>query len=438
MHSYATFKVEGLINIFNSFNDSEFAPLITHSLDVAKLSSGIAERLGNPRLEKRYVFMAGLLHDWGLFVRNAVRDPARFAASLGESVFPTKEQTRSFDFEGLLDRLETDDLNRHAAISASILRYIELPEPYAEAVGNHHRRTDELSGDEDAALLASVFATADELSRSYRKNLANGRAEAYRAVFGLIHSAIVPDLLRPPVEDLLHGVVDMNYCLDLSPHADRYFGSDEVDLPYFIKLIETLSFTQDYRSPFTRNHSFGIATLAQDIAREAMSDRDALELKLAGLVHDFGKITIPLEILHKPGALIPCEKEVMKGHVVESFKMIDPVIQSKDILLPAVYHHERLDGSGYPMGLKAADLTIRARILQVCDNYIALVEERPYRRVLPPREAILTIEDEVRAGKLDGDVFELLRTFVRNGYETGKYKELLHVFLEGRPEIFED
>ncbi|HUW39373.1 MAG TPA: HD domain-containing phosphohydrolase [Rectinemataceae bacterium] len=432
MHSYANFQVEGLINVFNSFTDSEFAPLITHALDVAKLSAGIAERVGGGRLDKRAVYIAGLLHDWGLFVRNAVKDPGRLALSLGDSVFPTKDETRSFDFGSLLDRLESDNLNRHAEISSSILRYIELPEPYAKAIAAHHRPIDELADDDETVLLASVFKTADEMSRIYRKALAEGRTAAYHALYDLIQSDGVPEALRPGAKDLLLDVIDMNYCLDLSPHADRYFGSSEVDLPRFIKFVETLSFTQDYRSPFTRNHSFSIATLAHDLALEALSERDALELKLAGLIHDFGKITIPLDILHKPAALIPCEMEIMKGHVVESFKMIDPIIRSKDIVLDAVYHHERLDGSGYPMGLAAPDLTMRARIVQVCDNYVALVEERPYRRALPPAEAIVIIEDEVRAGRLDGEVFELLRTFVRNGYQTGEYRELLHVFLGDR------
>jgi|GEM_PF-545050 len=436
MQRYASFGVGGLIGVFSSFTDSEFAPLITHSLDVAKLSSAIAERFGSDRFERRFVFLAGLVHDWGLLVKNAIRTPARFSAVLGDIVFPTKVDARAFDFDHLLDQLETDDLNRHAEISASIIRYIELPEVYARAIEHHHRPNDTHAGDEIASL-AMIYSAADEISRVYRKSLANGRTAAYHSVFGLLNSDSIPEPVRPAVQDLFLDVVDMNYCLDALPHADRYFGGYEVDLPLFIKLIETMSFTQDYRSPFTRNHSFSIATLARDIGAEALSDRDGLELKLAGLVHDFGKITIPLDILHKAGPLERCEREIMKGHVVESFKMVDPIIKSKDILLAAVYHHERLDGSGYPLGLRSAELPMRARILQVCDNYVALVEERPYRRALPPREAIKIIEEEVRAGRLDGDVFELLNTFVRNGYETGKYREMLNVFLENQPDLLE-
>jgi len=236
-------------------------------------------------------------------------------------------------------------------------------------------------------------------------------------------------MFRPYVKELFDDMFELDRCIDTRAHLEEYFGDWQPDLETFIRLVQYLSFIQDYRSPYTRNHSFSIATLARRMGQEMLSERDSRELYLSGLIHDFGKVTIPLEILHKPDALSECEMCVMKRHIVETFKMIEPITEFKEIVLTAISHHERRDGSGYPHGLKAGDLTLRMRILQVCDVYVALVETRPYRPGLPSEDALRMIEREVRENRLDGSVFDTLKRVVKSGFVIGQYYDLLSAFL---------
>jgi HD-GYP domain-containing protein (c-di-GMP phosphodiesterase class II) len=364
-----------------------------------------------------------------------VKDPSGFSNTLTDIMFPLKKDLRAFNFMHLVDVFEKSNMMQHSTISSSILGYIGFPEDYVQAVKYHHAVRDEIPESPEIANLACVLHTADIMSLAYRKHSIDGKAAAIEALYTVLQSDEFPRESRRIAKEIIEDHFEIYYCTDSSTHLDEYFGTWYPDLETFIKLIKFLSFIQDYRSPFTRNHSFSIATLAQAIGRESFTERDSLELYLSGLIHDFGKITIPLEILHKPGGLTKYEELVMNSHIVETLKMIEPILDFKEIIFSAVAHHERLDGSGYPFKLKAPDLPLRARILQTCDVYVALVEERPYRPALPSKDAIAIIDQEVKERRLDGGVIEILNRLVKNGYETGKYSDLLSIFFEHDREL---
>jgi HD-GYP domain-containing protein (c-di-GMP phosphodiesterase class II) len=114
-------------------------------------------------------------------------------------------------------------------------------------------------------------------------------------------------------------------------------------------------------------------------------------IRVAGVLHDYGKIAIPDAILCKPGQLTPEEFKVMYSHVSKTFEILSRVYFTKDMRgVPRIagMHHERLDGSGYPLALKAEAIPVEGRILAVSDVFHAMMQERPYKRGLTPSEAL--------------------------------------------------
>ncbi|NLG80937.1 MAG: HD domain-containing protein [Bacilli bacterium] len=159
------------------------------------------------------------------------------------------------------------------------------------------------------------------------------------------------------------------------------------------------------KDPYTKGHSERVQDLAVKIGVEMSLSRDRIaKLAIAALFHDLGKIFISDEILGKPHKLTSDEYELVKHHPIESAKYVNAIkyIDVGDIVLQ---HHERLDGSGYPFGLKGDDICIEARIIAVADTFDAMTSDRAYRNRLTTEQAIQEIVS--LAGKLyDKDVVD--------------------------------
>lgn len=144
--------------------------------------------------------------------------------------------------------------------------------------------------------------------------------------------------------------------------------------------VEALARTVDAKSKWTAGHSERVAELAVKIARAMNWSNERLELLLrAGLLHDIGKIGIPITLLDKPDKLTDEEYDTIKTHPAIGGKILEPIQAYKDILPLVAQHHERFDGKGYPDGLSGNEIDIGARILCVADVYDALISQRPYR-----------------------------------------------------------
>lgn len=160
------------------------------------------------------------------------------------------------------------------------------------------------------------------------------------------------------------------------------------------EMVEALSRAIDAKSPWTAGHSMRVTMLGMAIARRLGFDERALEsVHRGGLLHDIGKLGIPVEILDKPGVLTAGEMEVMKQHPSIGARIVEPISAYAEVVAAVRHHHERYDGEGYPDGLRGEEIPLIARIFAIADVYDSLVSPRPYREAWPQRKVIEYIRD---------------------------------------------
>ncbi len=153
--------------------------------------------------------------------------------------------------------------------------------------------------------------------------------------------------------------------------------------------LHALADAVDLRDPYTAQHSVRVAELARALGERLGLQGEVLwGLHAVARVHDVGKITIPDAVLLKTGTLTAQEYEEMKGHVEAGVRILSNISLYRDSLEILAQHHERLDGSGYPRGLRGDDIIFPARVLAVADAYDAMTTDRPYRRAKTPEEAV--------------------------------------------------
>ncbi len=154
------------------------------------------------------------------------------------------------------------------------------------------------------------------------------------------------------------------------------------------KLVET-------RDPYTAGHQVRVAELAYAIAQELglpSERKDAI--KFAAMIHDIGKISIPTEILSKPGRLSELEFRLIKNHPLSAYEILENIDFPWPIAQTVLQHHERTDGSGYPGGLRGEEILLEAKILAVADVVEAMSSDRPYRPGLGLNRALDEIQDK--------------------------------------------
>lgn len=179
-----------------------------------------------------------------------------------------------------------------------------------------------------------------------------------------------------------------------------------------------LSKAVDMRDPYTAGHQQRVGALAQEIAKKlGFSQTDAHNLGLISLIHDIGKISIPAELLSKPTRLTNIEYELIKTHVTIGYE----ILKNLNFMIPVAEivreHHERMDGSGYPQGLKGDQILLEARIIAVADVVEAMSAHRPYRPTLGIEAALAEIE-EGRGTKYDPRIVDAcLELFKKDGYQ---------------------
>ena len=161
----------------------------------------------------------------------------------------------------------------------------------------------------------------------------------------------------------------------------------------FISTVEVATTLSEMRDPYTAGHARRVGEIAANIGDELGFDARRQEgLRVAGYLHDVGKISVPTEILCKPGNLSLLEFQLIQGHAQAGYDVLKDVGFPWPVAEVALQHHERIDGSGYPQGLKGDSIRFEARILAVADVVEAMSSDRPYRPGLGIEKALAEIE----------------------------------------------
>lgn len=179
-------------------------------------------------------------------------------------------------------------------------------------------------------------------------------------------------------------------------------------------VLISLANTVEAKDGYTQGHIERVSTMAVALGKKLrLTGKEIVALRLGGALHDIGKIAISESILNKPGPLNGNEWKIMKNHAEIGHKICIPLKGNLGLALEVVrHHHEKLDGSGYPDGLKGDEIPKIARVMAVVDIYDALVTDRPYRKGMDSKKAISIIREEGRQGKLDQEIIEYLAEMV--------------------------
>jgi HD-GYP domain-containing protein (c-di-GMP phosphodiesterase class II) len=213
------------------------------------------------------------------------------------------------------------------------------------------------------------------------------------------------------VEDL-DDVDAYEYVLHAEPNPVRLVDDDGLQA-----VARTFGELVDLKSPWLHGHSAGVAELAAAAVRNLGLEADMRAVRIAGHLHDLGRVGVSSRIWDKPGRLSQTERDQVRLHPYHSERILCRVSILGDVATLAGQHHERCDGSGYHRGVSATQLTMPSRVLAAADTFRSLIEDRPHRPAFSVAEAADRLRTEARSGGLDGDaVTAVLRA---SGQRTG-------------------
>lgn len=378
------------------------------------MSLSTALDLVNPRLgdhHKLTCYIAGRIAR-GMGLKGDDYDRV-FAAALVHDIgaTPMADRLKILEFEERSPHL-------HARMGHVLLESIDMFAPQAPLVRDHHVKWNDGGGREHDGhavdQLSHIIHLADRIAILLDRQMPLlSQASGIRERIAKHAGTLFPPLAAEAFADLSH---DHAFWLQMDgPFLDESINdisglsSQLLDVSDLMQLARVYAFIIDSRSRFTACHSSGVATVAETLAL-AMNRGvvTAQKVKIAGYLHDIGKIAVPNEILDKNGALSDEERLVIKGHSFYTKKILGQVKGIEKIAEWASQHHEFLDGSGYPFGVKEDALDPEARILTVADIFTALTEDRPYRSGMNLSEALNILGRMADAGKIDGTVFAAL------------------------------
>ena len=390
--SYST-SISSVVASLSLVLDCVDKAAMNHHLRVGFIGYHIGKEFG---LEEPYlsnIALAGCLHDVG--------------------IFSTKDKISSLEFEPGLK-----DLNLHAELAFFLLKEIKNLKDVAKIIRYHHVNWAEkpYKNEEEIPIGSYILHLADRIEVMLRKvyPLSVKRHEVIEYFKKNPNNMFMPELIEafislsnrigfwfdmeyPKIEELVEGILP-NFVLNLE------------DLMVFSNVIRKII---DYRSNFTAVHSVGVSAVAAEVGRIFnLSDIEIKLLKLAGYLHDVGKLAVPLEILEKPGKLTKEEWSFMMAHAYYSYRILDKLKGLKIIKFWGALHHEKPNGSGYPFGLKEEKLLLGSKIMSVSDVFVAISEDRPYRKGLEPNKIKEILSNMAKDKSLDPLVTEeVLRHF---------------------------
>lgn len=387
-----------LISCLDDTIDLVSPQLADHHKKVGSIASTLGRHLGLPEEECVELLFAGNLHDIG-------------ALSLAERI-------RLMDFE-------VDETLHHSETGALLLEMFTPLAKIANLVRYHHVQWKEgrgtLSQGKQVPMGGHVLHLADRIAvlvGGMERIQLLGKVRDIRDRIERESGAMFPPHL---VDAFLALSRRESFWLELAfplrnPAIERRgrFKALQLDTEGIVGLSRLFARIIDFRSHFTATHSSGVAASAEALARLAgRPGTECVQMKIAGLLHDLGKLAVPSELLEKPASLTPRERKIIRCHTFFTRRALEKISAFESIAAWSSNHHERIDGNGYPFHVEGRYLSLGSRIVAVSDVFTAITEDRPYRAGMDKPRAQETITAMVAKRALDPDVTEMLM----NNYE---------------------
>jgi len=311
---------------------------------------------------------------------------------------------------------EIDDLVKFELGNAwehSIHGYLFLREftplgEWAKAVLYHHADHGSMEGQpEPVRRYAQILHTADRavVWHDEVKRSAEELEEHFSKGRGRVFSPESIDLWYKCQKSGTYSRLGDPQCLDTV--LDCGLMDDEEAKSYLAMVIHTI----DFRSSVTVAHTVGVMEIGLRLARRmGLSEETCQQVYYGAMLHDVGKIGTPVSILERPGRLSLEEMAIMRQHVVLSGQIIDGCVEDT-IARIALRHHEKLNGSGYPLGLTGKDLTVPERLLAVADIASALCMSRSYKEAYPKERCLSILWEMCQKGELDEGIVSVMEAF---------------------------
>ncbi|HEX3037447.1 MAG TPA: HD domain-containing phosphohydrolase [Oscillospiraceae bacterium] len=216
---------------------------------------------------------------------------------------------------------------------------------------------------------------------------------------------------------IVQAITDGTYINDFSDFLEEIrFTDDEIG-----RYLKLLAYSIDFRSEFTVAHTITTVSISVAVAKMlGLSTQDVKKVYYGAWLHDIGKIATPLSILESKGKLDDHQMGIMKNHVEVTEEILKDYV-NPEICNIAVRHHEKLDGSGYPKGLTAADLSVKERIVAIADIMSALNGKRSYKEAFPRQKIIGILTEMAEGNKLSKDIVEQIVLHYDGIMETANY-----------------
>lgn len=370
----------GILGIMRRTCNCVDSRLLDHGFRVSYLVSGILEKTGGYSMEeKRDICILALLHDIG--------------------AYKTEEISSMLSFD-------TGDVLGHSVYGYLFIKHFTPLRKMAKAILFHHTPWEHLSQmdnvEADVLKLAQIINIADRVDIFLMQKGEHSEAELSAWLEKGRGKRFMPELA-----DAMQKVIDEGWSgSDFEKNTD--FQGMLWETPFTEKEIQEylgmIIYTIDFRSNHTVNHTITTTSISYELAQLCGLTEQGTECVICGaLLHDLGKIAVPVEILEFPGKLSPQAMQVMRKHVELTGEILGDAV-SEQVRRIALRHHEKLNGSGYPEGLDEKELSTEERIVAVADIVSALAGTRSYKEAYAGERVVRIIEASAKAGLIDGDI----------------------------------
>ena len=377
-----------IMHIISNMLKMQNPKLMDHGSRVGYLVAKMLEVQGKSQKEILESYILGLLHDVG--------------------AYKTEEIDKLVQFE-------TERVYDHSIYGYLIMKVSEVMEDKVDAILHHHTPWEKLAKMKvENSRLANLIFLADRVEIYLRTQKKHISTEILEKTNCFSRENIELFCETDEKFDVQKRLLDGSYIND----TEKYLYQAEFTEEELKKLIRMVAFLIDFRSESTVTHTITMVSAAVALAELMNLDKQQIdEIYTGAYIHDLGKVAIPLEVLEKPGRLDFDEMEVMKTHIILTGNIIGGHV-SDNVYKIAMRHHEKLDGKGYPYGIKGENMSVAEKIVAVADIFSALTGKRSYKDSMPKEKVISIMQQMADNHQISGETVKLLV----DNYETVEQK----------------